>query len=108
VANCRRATDLLIAHKVDYILIDGEDPNSTSRRDELFSISGVRGNYPQFFIITEHPESLTFRQSFTTAFLGGWEKIEQLNEARDIDKATRLANPEIETLDMLLDIVKLK
>ena len=43
VANCRRATDLLIAHKVDYILIDGEDPNSTSRRDELFSISGVRG-----------------------------------------------------------------
>jgi len=106
--NCRRALQLLRAKSVDYIEVDGMDPSQKSRRDELFGISGVRGSYPQIFVVTEQEETETHNAGFVTEFLGDWEKLEALNECNDIDQETLKANPDIETLDMLLDIVKLK
>ena len=57
--NCRRALQLLRAKNVDYIEVDGMDPSQKSRRDELFGISGVRGSYPQIFVVTEQEETET-------------------------------------------------
>ena len=52
-------------------------------------------------------ETETHNAGFVTEFLGNWEKIEALNECNDIPKEVLEANPDIETLDMLLAIVKL-
>ena len=105
---CRRALQLLQSKKVDFIEVDGMDPEQRPRRDELFAISGERGGYPQFFVVTELEETETHNAGFVTEFLGDWDRIEGLNECCDIDQKVLDENPDIETLDMLLDIVKLK
>ena len=46
-------------------------------RNELFGISGIRGNYPQFFFELEDG---------TLNFFGNFQKIEELNETNDIQR----------------------
>ena len=42
--------DWMNAYKIDYKKIDGSDAANKDVRNELFTISGLRGVYPQVFI----------------------------------------------------------
>ena len=58
------------------------------RRNELFGISGVRGQYPQFFIVDENKK---------TAFLGNWDTIEGINDNSHLPENVLNENPSIMT-----------
>jgi hypothetical protein len=58
------------------------------RRNNLFKISGMRGVYPQFFLI--HNEE-------KIEFLGDWEKIEAVNDASGLPDEVLERHPEILT-----------
>jgi len=60
------------------------------RRDELFKISNIRANYPQFFLEDE---------SGTVIYVGNWEYIEGLNESSSLPEETLQTHPEIMTLE---------
>ncbi|GMH71454.1 hypothetical protein TL16_g05652 [Triparma laevis f. inornata] len=92
--NTRRCTDLLSAKKVAYDTVDGADAEQKEVRDRLFGISGVRGNYPQMFVMVEGLMS-------KIEFLGSWEKIEEMNELNDLPEEVLTKNPELVTLDMV-------
>jgi hypothetical protein len=49
-ANQKSAIQLAIDLSLPYKLVDGMDPNQREKRNALFDISGVRGNYPQLFL----------------------------------------------------------
>ena len=42
---------MFLAFKVCHEVIDGASVDNKDRRNELFGISGVRGNYPQVFAV---------------------------------------------------------
>jgi hypothetical protein len=71
LANQDRALTLLLAQGIEPELLDGSDPTSKDRRNELFGISGIRANYPQFFIL----------QGETTTFLGSFDTVESMNDS---------------------------
>jgi len=87
-ANQSRALTLLRAKNTPYLEVDGNDPEMKEIRDELFQISNLRGNYPQFF--------LAFPDGSTT-FLGDWEKVEAINDSSDLPEDILENNPNIET-----------
>ena len=62
------------------------------RRNELFQISGIRGRYPQFFVVSEHGK---------ITFLGDWDKLEAINDASSLPDDIIEANPQIVTWDRL-------
>lgn len=51
----------VILYKFD--MLDGVDPELRDRRNELFELSGLRGQYPQFFLVSDD----------STVFWGDWE-----------------------------------
>lgn len=53
--NQSKALDWLESRKVSHTIIDGMDPEEREFRNKLFDISGVRGNYPQFFFEVSNP-----------------------------------------------------
>ena len=61
-----------------------------SRRNELFGISGIRANYPQFFFL---------HQDGSSHFIGSWSEIENVNETSNLPKDILEANPHILTWD---------
>ena len=89
-ANQSRALDWFTCRKVPHTVVDGMDPEQQELRNKLFGISGIRGNYPQFFFELEDG---------TLDFFGNFEKIEELNETNDIPKELLEQHPEIETWD---------
>ena len=89
-ANQSKALDWFIARKVPHTVVDGMDPEQRGVRNKLFGISGIRGNYPQFFFELEDG---------TLNFFGNFQKIEELNETNDIPKELLEQHPEIETWD---------
>lgn len=58
------------------------------------SVTGVRGNYPQMFVMVEGLMS-------KIEFLGSWGKIEEMNELNDLPEEVLTKNPELVTLDMV-------
>jgi hypothetical protein len=48
------------------------------RRNKLFAISGVRGEYPQFFLIEKEGE---------THYIGDWEVVESINDNSGLPKS---------------------
>ena len=60
------------------------------RRNELFQISGIRANYPQFFFIFESNQD-------TLHFYGQWEKVQELNEMGSLPLEILRDNPNLET-----------
>lgn len=62
------------------------------RRDELFKISNIRGNYPQFFLEDENGE---------ISYVGDWEYVEGLNESSSLPEETLQANPQIKTWESI-------
>jgi hypothetical protein len=57
--------------------IDGSDPSQNDRRNRLFDVSGVRGNYPQFFLENSNGD---------IKFLGDYEWIDAANETGSLSK----------------------
>lgn len=66
-----RAFSILLSKRIPYVTVDGMDPEQRERRNELFQISGIRGQYPQYFF--QYPDQ-------TISFLGGFETLDNLNE----------------------------
>lgn len=64
-----------------------------NRRNELFEISGIRGNYPQFFV--------AFKDG-STKFLGDYHKIVLLNDNSGLPDDFLASHPEIETWESVL------
>ena len=46
-SNQRKTRTILDAKHIPYVEVDGMLPEHRESRDELFAISGIRGNYPQ-------------------------------------------------------------
>ncbi len=63
--------------------VDGADPTKKERRDELFNISGIRGNYPQFFLI-DCNEKITY--------MADWEGFESMHEMKILSESMNLAS----------------
>ncbi len=63
--------------------VDGADPSKKERRDELFDISGVRGNYPQFFLVDGN-EKITY--------MADWEGFESMHEMKILSESMNLAS----------------
>lgn len=70
-ANQSRVLDWLTSRKVPHTIVDGMDLDQREKRDKLFEISGVRGNYPQFFFELRDGH---------ISFFGNFNKIDELNE----------------------------
>ena len=86
--NQSKALDWFASRSVPHIVVDGMDPNQREKRNELFEISGVRGNYPQFFFESKDG---------TITFLGNFEKLESLNETSGLPQDILSQHPELET-----------
>eukprot|EP00607_Mallomonas_marina_P008207 CAMPEP_0182416614 /NCGR_PEP_ID=MMETSP1167-20130531/973_1 /TAXON_ID=2988 /ORGANISM="Mallomonas Sp, Strain CCMP3275" /LENGTH=177 /DNA_ID=CAMNT_0024589553 /DNA_START=85 /DNA_END=618 /DNA_ORIENTATION=+ len=93
--NQRRILDLMAAHKVDYIEIDGANPDNKEKRNELFNVSKSRGKYPQCFIEKEG----------NIRFIGLWEEIESLVENDSLPQEILSANPDMPTFNKIFSTV---
>jgi len=58
-------------------LVDGADAKERLRRNALFEISGMRGQYPQFFVANESGE---------IKFLGGFDDLEMWNDCATLQE----------------------
>lgn len=67
-ANQKSAIQLLTDLNIRHRIVDGMDSNQADERNELFKISGVRGQYPQLFASDEN--------SNQTRYLGGYDWLE--------------------------------
>jgi hypothetical protein len=68
--NQERAFTILDGMGVVYDKIDGADAVNKDRRNELFDLSGLRGAYPQFFVIKDGISS----------FVGGWDAFQRAHD----------------------------
>lgn len=75
--NTRRLQQAFLSKNLKHIEIDGLDPESVPIRNKLFSISNLRGVYPQVFIKDETNDSYEF--------IGNWDKIESLLDCDTLD-----------------------
>ena len=89
---------ILKARKTPYCVVDGMDPRQKARRDELFLVSGKRGHYPQFFLLTYDNAG----NEAGAMFLGGFDRLKDLNDTVDLSEDILQANPELETWTRLL------
>mmetsp|Transcript_5307 Transcript_5307/g.8949 ORF Transcript_5307/g.8949 Transcript_5307/m.8949 type:complete len:1163 (+) Transcript_5307:181-3669(+) len=73
-ANQNSALQLLNDLSLPYVTIDGMDADLKAKRDALFEISGVRGNYPQLFLTTSNQGAR--KTMAATSFLGDFAWLE--------------------------------
>jgi len=95
-SNQNKALDWLACRKVPHTIIDGNSPEQREERNILFGISGIRGNYPQFFFELEDG---------TINFFGPFEKIHILNETNGLPSEVLAQHPELETWDKIFGSV---
>ena len=97
--NQQRALSILNARKTPYEEVDGMDSTQKERREMLFGVSKIRGNYPQFFLACS-----TGRVSMneTTKYLGNYQWLNELNDTVDLPQDILTANPDLETWDRAL------
>ena len=69
--NQEKTLMMLQSRKLPFVLVDGSDPSERDLRNDLFGISGIRGNYPQLFLQ---------QQEGKISFVGDFETINNLNE----------------------------
>lgn len=79
-----------------HIVVDGMDPDQREMRNRLFGVSGIRGNYPQFFF--------EFRDG-TINFMGAFDKMESLNETSGLPPEVLAQHPELETWEKVFGSV---
>ena len=89
-SNQEKALFWFATRKVPHTIVDGMDGEQRDRRNKLFDISGIRGNYPQFFFEF---------QDGSINFFGNFDKIEQLNETSSLPAEVLAQHPEVETWD---------
>ena len=65
---------ILNGHNIPYEEIDGSILEMRERRNELFKISGLWAQYPQFFV----------KEEKTTKFWGMWDDFQQCNDSGNI------------------------
>lgn len=84
--NQQRALSILNARKTPYEEVDGMDSTQKERREMLFGVSKIRGNYPQFFLACS-----TGRGSMneTTTYLGNFQWLHELNDTFDLPQIGR-------------------
>ena len=70
-----RALTVLANKNFKVETLDGADAANRERRNELFGISGVRAQYPQFFLLQEG----------RTTFWGDWERFEVAHETQQLE-----------------------
>lgn len=68
--NQKRALTILQACGVEPEILDAADPSNATVRDELCQLSGMKGRYPQFFLV----------QGDQTEFFSDFDDLEQMNE----------------------------
>jgi hypothetical protein len=75
VANQQMTFTILSARKIPYETIDGSLTENQKRRNELFELSGLRGQYPQFFKLSQLEA-----KDPSVAFYGDWDQFQWANE----------------------------
>lgn len=83
-----RALGWLASRGVPHVVVDGMDPDTRDFREELFGISGTRGNYPQFFVASSDG---------AIEYFGDFDKMERLNETSSLPPEILAMHPELET-----------
>ncbi|KAL3787885.1 hypothetical protein ACHAW5_000665 [Stephanodiscus triporus] len=83
-----RALGWLASRGVPHVVVDGMDPDTRDFREELFRISGTRGNYPQFFVASSDG---------AIEYFGDFDKMERLNETSSLPPEILAMHPELET-----------
>jgi len=94
--NQSKALDWLSSRGVPHRIVDGNDVGQREERNQLFEISGIRGNYPQFFF--EWKDG-------TIYYFGNFEKIDVLNETTGLPPDVLAQHPELETWDKVFGSV---
>jgi len=74
-ARQKSSLDLLNELCIPFETVDGMDPSQRQKRDSYFAISGIRGNYPQFF----------FHANEGDQYLGGYDWLRKLHESEIAD-----------------------
>ena len=97
--NQQRALSILAARKTPYEEVDGMNPIQKERREMLFGVSKIRGNYPQFFLACTAGRGSI---NETTTYLGNYHWIHELNDTVDLPQDILAANPDLETWDRVL------
>jgi hypothetical protein len=87
-SNQNRSLSWFTTKGVPFVIVDGNDVTSRDIRDELFEISGIRGNYPQFFIE---------RHNGQIEYFGNFDRMEILNETSSLPPEVLAMHPELET-----------
>ncbi|KDO25489.1 hypothetical protein SPRG_09432 [Saprolegnia parasitica CBS 223.65] len=75
-SNTASLNALLDAKKIKRDEVDGSAEDMVDRRNALFGISGVRGSYPQVFLVDEGET--------TPRFIGLFDAIHDMNEMNDL------------------------
>mmetsp|Transcript_15353 Transcript_15353/g.22665 ORF Transcript_15353/g.22665 Transcript_15353/m.22665 type:complete len:93 (-) Transcript_15353:2045-2323(-) len=70
----------------------------TFRRNELFRISNIKGNYPQFFL--EHADGIR-------RYIGNLEYLQTLNDASSLPSEIHMLHPHLETWETVFDYLVL-
>jgi hypothetical protein len=70
-ANQERSLVLLQAQRIEHEVVDGSDPKFAGRRNRLFQKSGLRGHYPQFYVLDGSKEA---------RYVGTFETLQDLND----------------------------
>ena len=74
--NQQRAMAILEGCGVQPEILDAADPTNAPVRDELCQMSGIRGHYPQFFLV----------QGDQTTFFADFEELDLMNEEGTLRK----------------------
>jgi len=98
-SNQQHALSILAARETPYEEVDGMDPTQKERREMLFGVSKIRGNYPQFFLV--HSAGGGSKNEKTT-YKGNYHWIHELNDTVDLPQDILAANPDLETWDRVL------
>jgi hypothetical protein len=96
-----RAMMLFESMGIPYKCMDGSAPDRKDERNALFQLSGLRGIYPQFFLVqgdTGNNDKLRC--------LGDYDAIEGINEASTLPNDVLQDNPTILTWDRLMGKTK--
>lgn len=70
-----------------------------TRRDQLFRISQLPGEYPQFFVEDNDDEN----PSKNTSYIGDWQRIQDIHEDSNLPESIIGAHPLITTWERLLN-----
>jgi hypothetical protein len=77
-----RSIAMLEALEIPFETLNCAMPEYLEQRDHFFDMSGVRGDFPQFFLISPQAEA-----GKTEVYLGQYPDIERINELSNLPKS---------------------